>query len=69
MALLSSKPLRHYTVGFVCMLVGAWLTDVTDSLLPLSLGGAALLLATWPLVLAIRARYASQRDNRRRRRP
>ncbi len=69
MALLSSKSVRHYALSFVCMLVGAWLTDVTDSLLPLSLGGAALLMITLPLVLAIRARYATQRDTRRRRRP
>ena len=69
MALLSSKPARQYAVGLVCMLVGAWLTDLTDSLLPLSLGGAVLLMATLPLVLAIRARYAAQRDHRRRRRP
>ena len=69
MALLSSKPAHHYAVGLVCMLVGTWLTDVTGSLLPLSLGGAVLLMATLPLVLAIRARYAAQRDHRRRRRP
>lgn len=69
MALLSSKSVRHYALGFVCMLVGAWLTDVTDSLLPLSLGGAVFLMTTLPLVLAIRARYATQRDTRRRRRP
>ena len=64
MSLLSSKPVRQYMAGLVCTVVGAWLTEVMDSLLPLALGAAVLVMATVPLVLAIRARHAAQRDNR-----
>ena len=64
MSLLSSNSVRQYLVGLVCTVVGAWLTDVVDSLLPLALGGAVLVMATVPLVFAIRARHAAQRDNR-----
>ena len=64
MSLLSSNSVRQYLVGLVCTVVGAWLTDVMDSLLPLALGGAVLVMATVPLVFAIRARHAAQRDNR-----
>ncbi len=64
MSLLSSKSVRQYVAGLVCTVVGAWLTDVMDSLLPLAFGGAVLVMATVPLVLAIRARHAAQRDNR-----
>ncbi len=64
MSMLSSKPVRQYVSGLVCTVLGAWLTEVMDSLLPLALGAAVLVMATVPLVLAIRARHAAQRDNR-----
>lgn len=64
MSLLSSKSVRQYVAGLVCTVLGAWLTDVTGSVLPLALGGAVLVMATVALVLAIRASHAARRDNR-----
>ncbi|MCY7306477.1 MAG: hypothetical protein LH632_10060 [Rhodoferax sp.] len=45
---------RNYVFGLVCTCVGAWLTEISASLLPLALGGAALVMATVPLVRAMR---------------
>ncbi len=56
--------MRNYLCGLLCAVAGAWFTEVTGSLLPLSLGGAVLVMATVPLVRAIRARYAGRRDTR-----
>lgn len=64
MSLLSSTTVRHYVGGLVCTVAGAWLTEVTGSLLPLSLGGAVLVMATFPVVRAIRAQRAKRRDTR-----
>lgn len=64
MSLLSSKAVRLYLLGLVCTASGAWLTEVTESLLPLSLGAAVLVMATPPLVRAIRARHALPRERR-----
>lgn len=64
MALLSSTPIRHYVFGLVCTFVGAWLTEAMDSLVPLSVGGAMLVMTTGPLVRHIRARRATGRDSR-----
>ena len=62
MSVLSNKPMRFYATGLLCTAAGAWLTDVTGSLLPLSLGGAVLVMATLPVVRAIRARHTKRRD-------
>mgnify|MGYP000235127584 CR=1 FL=1 len=64
MSLFSSEPARCYAGGLLCTVAGAWLTEVTGSLLPLSLGGAVLVMVTLPLVRAIRARHTSQRGKR-----
>jgi hypothetical protein len=64
MPLLASQPLRNYLCGLLCAVAGAWVTELTGSLLPLSAGGAALVMATFPLVRAIRARYAGRRNRR-----
>ena len=64
MSLLSSTTVRHYVGGLVCTVAGAWLTEVTGSLLPLSLGGAVLVMATFPVVRAIQAQRAKRRDTR-----
>lgn len=62
-SLLSSKTMRLYAVGLLCTAAGAWLTEITGSLLPLSLGGAVLVMTTLPVVRAIRARHSKRRDS------
>jgi len=56
--------MRNYLCGLLCVVAGAWLTEVTGSLVPLSAGAAVLVLATVPLIRAIRAHYAGRRDPR-----
>jgi len=51
---LPTTVVRNYVSGLVCTGLGAWLTEISGSLLPLALGGAALVMATVPLVRAIR---------------
>ena len=55
-SILRSKVIRHYALALAGTFLGAWLTDVTGSMLPLALASAALIMATLPLVRAIRAR-------------
>jgi hypothetical protein len=62
MPLLSSRPMRNYLFGLLCVVAAAWLTAVTGSLLPLSAGGAVLVMVTGPLIRAIRAHFAGRRD-------
>lgn len=64
MSILFTRLTRHYAFGLVCTFLGAWLTDITDSMLPLALGASALVLATVPLVRAIWGKKPS-RDVRR----
>lgn len=64
MSLLSSSTMRHYVGGLLCTVAGAWFTEATGSLLPLSLGGAVLVMATFPLVREIRARRTKRPDSR-----
>ena len=47
------KSLLRYAAGLSCTFFGAWLTDVTGSMLPLALGASASLVCTLPLVKAI----------------
>ena len=62
MSILLSAKFRDYAFGLACTALGAWLTDVTDSLLPLAFGGAVLVLNTVPLVRAIWSRNRTRRD-------
>ena len=62
MSILLSTEFRNYAFGLACTALGAWLTDVTDSLLPLAFGGSVLVLNTVPLVKAIWSRKRIRRD-------
>ena len=64
MSLFSSTPVRHYVVGLLCTGFGAWLTAAVDSLFPLALGSAVLVMTTMPLIRAVRGRHAAPRDRR-----
>ena len=55
MTQLPVRVIQTYAFGLGCTCVGAWLTEISGSLLPLALGGAALVMATVPLVRAIRS--------------
>jgi hypothetical protein len=45
-----TAPLQRYFAGLAATFVGAWLTDVTGSMLPLALGASITLMCTVPLV-------------------
>jgi len=56
--------LRNYLLGIASIVVGAGVTSATDSLLPLSMGGAVGVMCTYSLVRAIlqgRMRRAAKR--------
>ena len=53
MSTLRKHSLFRYAIGLVSTFVGAWLTDLSGSMLPLALGASASLLCTVPLVKAI----------------
>lgn len=56
MAILRGRAMRLYLAGLGGTLLGAWLTGVTSSMVPLALGASASLMCTASLVKAIRAR-------------
>jgi hypothetical protein len=64
MSPLRSRVFHRYLIGLLCTFVGAWLTSVTGSMLPLALGASANLLATAPLVKAIWSRKAVRDESR-----
>ena len=53
MSHLRSKTFQHYLLALAGTFAGAWLTDVTGSMLPLALGAAGALLKTLPLARAL----------------
>jgi hypothetical protein len=52
-----SKPrhpvVKHYLLGIASIVLGAGLTSATDSMIPLSMGGAVGIMCTFSLVRAI----------------
>lgn len=48
--MLKSTALRHYLLGLAAGFVGAWLTEVTASMLPLAMGASVAVMCTAPLV-------------------
>lgn len=55
------RTLKLYAAGHAALLVGAWATHVTGSMLPLALAGSACLMLTVPLVRHVAARAAARR--------
>jgi hypothetical protein len=55
------RTLKLYAVGHAALLIGAWATEVTGSMLPLALAGSACLMLTVPLVRHVAARAAARR--------
>jgi hypothetical protein len=48
--MLKNAALLRYFFGLAATFLGAWLTDVTGSMLPLALGASITLMCTVPLV-------------------
>ncbi|MBC7993540.1 MAG: hypothetical protein H7Z15_09900 [Rhizobacter sp.] len=63
---MTAKPqlFRLYSVGLACTLVGAWLTEVSGSLLPLALCASVTLMCTFQVVKSLRAKRAPHTGSR-----
>jgi hypothetical protein len=55
---------RLYGIGLACTFVGAWLTEVSGSMLPLALGASVTLMCTFRVVKTIRAKRAPRGGSR-----
>jgi hypothetical protein len=62
--LLRNPPMRLYLLGHALILVGAWLMELTQSMLPMALAASAAILLMLPLLRQLGARFVSRRDNR-----
>lgn len=51
-----STNLRRYLIGMSATVAGAWITELTGSVLPLALGAAFTLMCTARVVQAVWAR-------------
>jgi hypothetical protein len=65
---MGSKPqlFRLYAAGLACTFVGAWLTEVSGSFLPLALGASVALMCTFQVIKSIRRKPAARSDSRQR---
>jgi hypothetical protein len=54
-----SRELRRYFAGLFATFVGAWATEVTESMLPLALGASVTVMCTVPLVRRLWGRRRS----------
>ena len=61
MSILRSPELRRYVAGLCAIVVGAALSSLTASMLPLAMGSAAAVLCTAGLVKSIRDRARNRR--------
>jgi hypothetical protein len=58
-----NPPLRLYLLGHAFILAGAWLMDLTGSMLPMALGASAALMLSMPLVKQLTARWRAAGRN------
>jgi hypothetical protein len=56
------QALQGYAFGLCCIFIGAWLTDITASMLPLALGAATAAMSTVRLVRSISSRRRDRND-------
>ena len=54
-------PMRLYLLGHALILLGAWLMDVTSSMIPMALAASAALMLTLPLLRQLGARFVGKR--------
>jgi hypothetical protein len=65
-SLLRNPPMRLYLLGHGLILLGAWLMDVTASMLPMALAASAALMLSLPLLRQLTARFRTRPDSRKR---
>jgi hypothetical protein len=65
MSILNTPAFRAYGLALCGNFLGAWLLDVTGSMLPLAFSASASLLCTEHLVKTIRSAKTTARGNRR----
>ena len=67
-SLLRSPAMRLYLLGQLLILLGAWLMELTQSMLPMALAGSAALMLLVPLLRQLGGRFAAarRRDTNRR---
>jgi hypothetical protein len=56
-SILSNPPMRLYLLGHVLIVLGAWLMDVTASMLPMALAASAALMLSMPLLKQLTSRF------------
>lgn len=56
-ALLRNPAARLYLLGHLLILLGAWLMDLTQSMLPMALAASAALMLMVPLLRQLGARF------------
>jgi uncharacterized membrane protein len=59
--ILRNQPLRLYLLGHVIIVLGAWLMEETQSMLPMALAASAALMLMLPLLRQLGARFLSPR--------
>jgi hypothetical protein len=63
--LLRNPAMRWYLLGYVFILLGAWLMEAMQSMLPMALGASAALMLAVPLLRQLGARFVARRGPRR----
>jgi len=53
--------MRLYLLSHALILLGAWLMDVTSSMIPMALAASAALMLTLPLLRQLGARFVGKR--------
>jgi hypothetical protein len=56
--------LLHHALGLACVFAGAWLSQLSGSLLPLALGSSVASMTTFALVRVLLARARARRAAR-----
>lgn len=59
--LLRNPAMRLYLLGQLLILLGAWLMELTQSMLPMALAASAALMLMVPLLRQLRGRFAAAR--------
>jgi len=67
MRLLRTPAFIRYLIGFACLLLGAAASEAFDSMLPLAMGSAVVVMCTISLVREIRATAERRRAKPHRR--